>query len=151
MNKAFVRESDSTDVLCPRCGAAGTDALGSAVAAHVPSEARRALAATAYFCSTANCPVAYFDAFEATVAVDSLAQPIYPKDPLAPLCACFGLTRDDVEADLAEGTPRRIRELLAKSKSPEARCETASPTGRSCLPDVQRYYFKLRGEAEGRG
>jgi hypothetical protein len=144
MNKAFVRESDSTDVLCPKCGAAGVDALGSAVASHVPAEARRALAATAYFCSTPTCPVAYFDAFEAQVPASALTHPIHPKDPHAPLCACFGLTREDVAADVAEGTPRRIRELLARSKSPEARCETASPTGRSCLPEVQRYFFKLR-------
>jgi hypothetical protein len=148
MNKAFVRESDSTDVLCPRCGAVGIDALGSAVASHVPIEARRSLSATAYFCPTPTCPVAYFDAFEAQVAVEALAQPVHPKDPAAPLCACFGLTRDDVEADVAEGVPRRIRELLAKSKSDEARCETASPTGRSCLPDVQRYYFRLRESRE---
>ena len=148
MNKAFVRESDSTDVLCPRCGAAGVGALGSAVASHVPPEARRGLAATAYFCPTPTCPVAYFDAFEAQVPVASLSQAIYPKDPSAPLCACFGLSRDDVEADVVETTPRRIRELLARSKSADARCETASPTGRSCLPDVQRYYFRLK---EGRG
>jgi hypothetical protein len=148
MNKAFVRESDSTDVLCPRCGAVGVDALGSAVAGHVPAEARRALAATAYFCPTPTCAVAYFDAFEAQVPIEALLQAVYPKDPDAPLCACFGLSRDDVEADVTEGTPRRIRELLAKSKSPEAHCETASATGRSCLPDVQRYYLRLK---ESRG
>lgn len=148
MNKAFVRESDSTDVLCPRCGAVGIDALGSAVTSHVPADARRSLSATAYFCPAPTCPVAYFDAFEAQVPVEALLQPVFPKDPEAPLCACFGLMRDDVEADVAEGTPRRIRELLAKSKSPAARCETASPSGRTCLPDVQRYYFRLK---EGRG
>ncbi len=148
MNKAFVREPDSTDVLCPRCGAAGIEALGSAVISHVPADARRALAASAYFCPTPTCCVAYFDAFEAQVPVTALSQAIYPKDPEAPLCACFGLTREDVAADVAEGTPRRIRELLARSKSPAARCETASPTGRTCLPDVQRYYFRLK---EGRG
>ena len=27
MNKAFVREPDTTDVLCPRCGAAGVSVL----------------------------------------------------------------------------------------------------------------------------
>jgi Zinc binding domain len=145
MNKAFVRESDSTDVLCPRCGAAGTSALRVAFETHVPPEARRALAASTYFCPTPKCAVAYFDAFEAIVAVEVLLRPVYPKDPAAPLCACFGLTLDDVEADVAEGTPRRIRELLAKSKTPSARCEELSPTGRSCISAVQRCYFQLRG------
>jgi Zinc binding domain len=145
MNKAFVREPDSTDVLCPRCGAAGTNALRVAFEAHTPAEARRPLAASVYFCPTPNCPVAYFDAFEATVLTEALVRPVYPKDPTAPLCSCFGLTLDDVEADVAEGTPTRIRALLAKSKSPDAHCEELSPTGRSCIADVQRCYFKLRG------
>ncbi|HEY2410834.1 MAG TPA: hypothetical protein VGI40_01245 [Pirellulaceae bacterium] len=145
MNKAFVREPDTTDVLCPKCGSAGTSALRAAFEHNVPAEARRSLAATTYFCSTPNCPVAYFDAFEATVPTSALAHPVYPKGPRAPLCACFGLTIDDVEADIADGTPTRIRALLAKSKSPEARCEELSPTGRTCIPDVQRCYFKLRG------
>jgi hypothetical protein len=145
MNKAFVRESDSTDVLCPRCGAAGAEALSTAVASHVPEELRRSLAATVFFCATPSCPIAYFDSLEGSVAASELVRPVCPKDPAAPLCACFGLTRDDVAADVDEGTPKRIRELLAKSKSPAAHCETASPTGRSCLPEVQRYYFKLRG------
>jgi hypothetical protein len=116
------------------------------VEAQVPVEARRALAATAFFCQTPKCPVAFFDAFEATVTAELLVRPVHPKDPAAPLCGCFGLTLDDVQADVEEGVPRRIRELLAKSKSPAAHCETASPTGRCCLPEVQRAYFKLKGE-----
>jgi hypothetical protein len=147
MNKAFVREPESTDVLCPRCQAVGTSVLHAAFETHVAAEARRPLAASVYFCPTPGCPVAYFDAFEATIGADTLARPVYPKDPTAPLCSCFGLTRDDVEADVAAGTPTRIRELLAKSKSPAARCEELSPTGRSCIPDVQKCYFKLRGGA----
>lgn len=147
MNKAFVREPDSTDVFCPRCGAIGTPALRVAVEAHLPAEASRVLSASAYFCPTPTCEVAYFDAFEATVPVAALARPVFPKDPAAPLCPCFGLTMEDVEDDVAEGTPRRIRELLAKSKSPTAHCEDASPSGRSCLPDVQKAYIKRRGGA----
>jgi hypothetical protein len=146
MNKAFVRESDSTDVLCPRCGAAGVEVPRVTVEALVPADARRSLAATAFFCSTPNCEVAYFDAFEAAVLAAALVRPVPPKDPAAPLCGCFGLTLADVQADVEEGVPRRIRELLAKSKSPAAHCEIASPTGRCCLPEVQRAYFKLRGD-----
>jgi hypothetical protein len=144
MNKAFVRESDSTEVLCPGCSAAGIDVPRATIQCHVQPQALRTLATTAFFCPTPNCRVAYFDALEAQVGVDALQRPVYPKDPQAPLCPCFGLTRDDVDADVAEGTPRRIRELLARSKSPEAHCQTASPIGRCCIPEVQRYYFKVR-------
>jgi hypothetical protein len=144
MNKAFVREPDVTEVLCPRCGAMGIAALRAAFDAYVPTDARRAMAASVYFCPSPTCPVAYFDAFEAVVETSRLAKLVYPKDPAAPLCPCFGLTLDDVEADIADGTPHRIRELLAKSKTPAARCEELSPTGRCCIPDVQKCYFKLR-------
>jgi hypothetical protein len=118
--------------------------LRAAFETNVPPEARRSLAASTYFCATPSCPVAYFDAFEATVLTDALTHPVYPKDPQAPLCACFGLTIDDVEADIAEGTPTRIRALLAKSKSPEARCEELSPTGRSCIADPRAAIFYQR-------
>jgi hypothetical protein len=145
MNKAFVREPDVTDVLCPRCGAAGIGTLRAAFETHVPAEIRRPMAASVYFCPTPTCPVAYFDAFEATVPTEALVAAVYPKDPVAPLCACFGLTQEDVAADVAEGTPTRIRALLAKSKTSAARCEELSPTGRSCIPEVQKCYVKLRG------
>ncbi len=148
MNKAFIREADATDVLCPQCGAAGTGVPRVTIDSLVPADARRVLATTAYFCATPRCPVAYFDAFEAVVLVDRLAKPVYPKDPVAPLCPCFGLTSEDVAADAADSVPRRIRDLLARSKTSDAHCETASPTGRNCLPEVQRYYFRLRGEAQ---
>jgi CopZ-like zinc binding protein len=145
MNKAFLREPDATEVNCPRCGAAGVEVVRAAFESHVPAKARRPLAASTYFCPTPRCAVAYFDAFEATVMADALVRPVYPKDLAAPLCACFGLTYEDVQADVADGTPTRIRALLAKSKTPAARCEELSPTGRSCIPEVQKCYFKLRG------
>src|SRR5262245_32606374 len=123
MNKAFVRESDSTDVVCPRCGAVGIEVLRAAFETYVPRDARRPLAASVYYCPTPTCRVAYFDAFEAVVPAESLIRPAYPKDPAAPLCACFGFTLDEVQADIADGTPARIRALLAKSKSPAAHCD----------------------------
>jgi hypothetical protein len=147
MNKAFVREPDTTEMFCPRCGAAGTSVLWVTVEHHVPVEKRKGLAASSCFCATPTCEVAYFDAMESFVLTADLAAHVYPKDQAAPLCPCFGLTREDVEADAAEPVPVRIRALLAKSKSPAAHCQTASPTGRCCMPEVQKYYFRLRGGA----
>jgi hypothetical protein len=145
MNKAFVRESDNTDVRCPKCGAIGTPALRAAFDTHVTPEARRPLAASVYFCPTPTCLAAYFDAFEAVVLAGELTRPAFPKDPAAPICPCFGLTLDDIEDDVAEGTPSRIRALLPKSKSPAAHCDELAPSGHCCIPEVQRIYFKLRG------
>lgn len=145
MNKAFIREPDDNGQRqCPRCGSLGVAVGAATVRALVRPEAAATLAETAFFCPFARCEVAYFDVFERTLACDALLRPVYPKDPQAPLCPCFGLTCDDVEADLREGAPRRVRELLAKSKGPEARCAELSPTGQCCLPEVQRYYMKRR-------
>lgn len=145
MNKAFVREPDGDDVLCPRCQSLGETVLPAAAQAFITAEQRQRLAERVFFCPAASCPVAYFDAMESAVEATELTRPVHPKDPAAPLCGCFGLTLEDVSDDIAEGTPRRIRELLAKSKSPAAHCANASPTGKCCLPEVQRIYFKLRG------
>ena len=145
MNKAFVREPDGDDVLCPRCQSLGEAVLPSALESFTSAEQRKHLADRAFFCPAANCPCSYCYAMESTIDAVALLRPVQPKSATAPLCGCFGLTIEDVEDDVAEGTPRRIRELLAKSKTPAAHCSVASPTGRCCLPEVQRRYFQLRG------
>lgn len=145
MNKAFVREPDADDVFCPRCQSLGDTVLPSAYEALTTPEQRKPLADRVFFCPASSCPVVYFDAFESAIELAELSRPVFPKDQTAPLCGCFGLTLEDIEDDVAEGVPQRIRDLLAKSKSPAAHCTTASVTGRCCLPEVQRVYFKLRG------
>jgi hypothetical protein len=148
MNKAFVREPDFDGrVYCPRCGALGTAVGTAAMNTHIVPSARARLADSAWFCAYPPCPVAYFNLFESVVTVDELNGPVTPKDLHAPLCACFGLTAEDVQLDVAEGTPARIRALVAKSQSPEARCATLAANGQCCLPEVRKLYLKLRGGA----
>lgn len=151
MNKAFVREpDDSGERYCPRCKSLGVPVGPVTLAAHLPQAALERLSDAAFFCPFPQCLVAYFDAYERTVEVDQLLGPVYPKDPEAPLCACFGLTRDDIEDDLREGTVRRVRNAVEKAKTPEAQCQTRAATGRSCVAEVQRYYMKRRQELEAR-
>jgi hypothetical protein len=88
--------------------------------------------------------VAYFDAFERSVLAADLRRPAYPKDPAAPLCACFGLTRADIEQDVAEGVVTRTRAAVAKAKSSAARCAELAADGRSCVAHVQKYYMQCR-------
>jgi hypothetical protein len=144
MNKAFTREPDSADALCPRCGALGEAVARVTVEALVKPEVLDRLAQTASYCTTPTCEVAYFDAFERVVTTDELIRPVYPKDPSAPICACFGTTADVIEQDLAEGTVQRTRQLVEQSKSPAARCQVMSVNGKSCATEVQRYYMKGR-------
>jgi hypothetical protein len=88
--------------------------------------------------------VAYFNLFETVVTADELNGPVTPKDPDAPLCACFGLTRADVEADASEPVPTRIRELVARSQSSDAQCATLAANGQCCLPEIRKLYMRLR-------
>jgi hypothetical protein len=145
MNKAFVREPDETAELpCPACGSLGIAVQRETWQAHVKPEATGGLSESAFFCAFPRCDVVYFDMFERRVTTGDVLHGIYPKDPDAPICACFGLTAADVQADVDEGGVRRVRELLAKAESPAAHCRTAAPSGRTCVGEVQRYYMKLK-------
>jgi hypothetical protein len=146
MNKAFIREPEDTGQHhCPRCGALG-EPVGRAVLEHfLRADAAVTMGELAYFCPTPSCEVAYFDPFERRVGIESLARPAYPKDRDAPICGCFGLTEDEIEADLRDGAVARIKAHLEKTKSHEARCEIYAANGRPCVADVQKYYMRRRG------
>jgi hypothetical protein len=145
MNKAFVREpEDDGRAYCPRCKSLGAAVESGPLDTHIRPESRGKIRDAAWFCGFSRCEVAYFNQFGAIVTMDELKAPVYPYDPNAPICACFGLTYDDVEADIRDLVPARIRELLGKSKSPAANCQTLAPDGRCCMSAVQELYMRLR-------
>lgn len=150
MNKAFVKEpEDNGERNCPRCGSLGLPVASETLQAQLVAEAVGQISSSAFFCPLASCEVAYFDPYDRVATTAQLQRPVWPKDPEAPICACFSLTRDDVEADLAEGTVERTRQVVERAKSPEARCTLRAASGRSCVAEVQRYYMKRRGELQG--
>ncbi|MCI0334877.1 MAG: hypothetical protein L0228_16815 [Planctomycetes bacterium] len=145
MNKVFVKEPEFDGrAFCPRCGNLGLPVESGPLDTHIRPECRGMMHDAAWFCNFPRCDVAYFNLFDAIVTTDELKGPVYPHDPDAPICACFGLNYDDVVADVRDGTPTRIRELLAKSKSGDARCHTLAADGRSCMTAIQELYMKLR-------
>jgi hypothetical protein len=145
MNKAFVREPDDDGRgYCPRCRSLGIPVGAGPLDTHVRPKSRAKMHDAAWFCAYPHCPIAYFNQYEAAVTVDELRAPVYPKDFNAPICACFGLGYDDVEADVREAAPARIRELLAKSKTEAANCGHLAANGRCCIGAVQELYMKLR-------
>ncbi len=89
--------------------------------------------------------MAYFDAFERLILAADLRQAVYPKDPAAPICTCFGLTRADIEQDVREGVVTRTKAVLEKAKSAAARCAETAANGHSCVAYVQKYYMQCRG------
>lgn len=144
MNKAFVKEPEDPGDRCPACGGLGRTAQQATLRAHLPDDARARLAETACFCPEPTCEVAYFDQFEQFVTVDRLATPLYPKDPDAPICPCFGLRCQDIDADLDDGGVTRIKAHLQQAQSDQADCATKTGDGRSCIPAVQKYYMQRR-------
>jgi hypothetical protein len=145
MNKAFIREPDETsDRNCPRCGSLGVAVAAETLDAQLSGAARRLVAESAWFCPFARCEVIYFDAFERVVNAETFGKPVYPKDPDAPICSCFGLGIDEIEQDIAEGGVARVRELVNKAKTPTARCALLAPSGQCCVPEVQRAFMQLR-------
>ena len=145
MNKAFVREPDNAVDYCPRCGSAGVPVGSETLQYYLSEENRRRVADPANFCPSPRCEVAYFDVFERFILASELLHPAYPKDPDAPICACFGLTRHDIELDIQEGGVGRVRAILEKAKSSDARCAERAANGQCCIPYVQKYYMQLKG------
>jgi hypothetical protein len=145
MNKAFVKEPEQSDsAYCPRCGSLGIAVGEATLAAQLAPESQGAISKAAFFCLFPTCEVGYFDSFERVVPASDLLRPAYPKDSEAPICACFGFTRDDVEDDLNEDGVRRVRELLAKARTSEAQCLVKAASGQCCVSEVQRYYMRRR-------
>jgi hypothetical protein len=148
VNKAFVREpEDDGRAFCPRCGTLGAPVGGGPLDTHIGSESRAKMLDAAWCCGFYRCDVAYFNQFGAIVTMGELKAPVYPYDANAPICACFGLTYDDVVADVDDGTPTRIREVLAKSKAGESQCHTLAADGRSCMGALQELYLRLRSQS----
>lgn len=142
MNKAFVREPDVKDDFCPRCGSRGEPVEGDTLRAYLSEAQRRLVTEPASFCPSPGCPVVYFDCFERSILASRIQRPVYPKDPAAPICACLGLTREDIEKDVKEGVTTRTRAAVEEARSPAARCRRLAANGRPCTAYVQKYYMQ---------
>ena len=148
MNKAFVREPETDGrAYCPRCQTLGTPVAAGPLDTHIRPESRSKMHDAAWFCGFGPCEVAYFNIFEGVVLTGELKWPVYPKDPDAPLCGCFGFGYAEVEADVRDGQPARIRQRLARSQSAAANCHTLAADGQCCIGHAQRLYMKLRADA----
>lgn len=147
MNKAFCKEPEQSDrPLCPRCGAEGFPVGAVTLAAHLDPSDAATLAEPVAWCDTERCPVGYFDGLERFVEAVRVRGVHWPKDLSGVLCACHGLTCDDVEADLDEGVPRRVREVVTKAANPGAECAIRSVDGRPCTARVQRHFVRRKAD-----
>lgn len=135
-----MKEAEQAEPRCPACGALGDEVGPATLNAHLPADARSTVGEKAYYCVNSDCPVAYFNAWGASVPRERMTGTAYPKDPQAPLCPCFGISADDVIADARDGRKDRVRDLVEKSKGPDARCAEKCPDGLPCVPRVLRLF-----------
>ena len=144
MNKAFVRDPEPRDPACPErggCGAVGLPVVAETLEVQLPEDARRELQGEAYYCPNPSCDVAYFDALGATVPLDRVAHPAYPKPETAPLCRCLDVTADEVVAEAQLGRRDLIRRIVAHAESGGCRGTTRMPAGRSCATEARRLFM----------
>lgn len=149
MNKAFMREPEQGLERCPSCGGVGTPVGLDTVRAFTKPEVWSSLSDSAHFCPYPMCDVVYFDMFERCFSTADLRCPVFPKDLSAPICGCFGFVTDEIDADVAEGSVTRVKKMLERAKSPEARCRTHSANGKSCIEELQKYYVRRRNLTDG--
>jgi len=145
MNRAFVREPEEGEPRCPLpdgCGGIGLGVTRKTLRAQLPDSAVQGLVGSCYYCLTPSCPVAYFDRWGTTVPCTALRTPAYAKSPDAPVCACFGVTAEAIREAAQAGRKDFVRELIARAEGPDARCETKSPSGASCVTEIRRIFMK---------
>ena len=147
MNKAFCKEPDAAEpARCPDCGHEGLPVAVETVRRHAESGRVESLGEPVYFCPTETCGIAYFDLLERSIAAVAAHDLFWPKDPAGPLCSCHGLSLDDVDADIAEGVPTRLREVVRKAGEPGATCAVRAADGRPCVARLQKYFLRRRAE-----
>jgi hypothetical protein len=140
MSRAFMKEPEAQDPLCPECGAACEPVSPPTLDAHVPPALRAPLTGAIYYCVNPSCRTAYFNAWGASVPADKVTGSAWPKDPDGPICPCFGMKAEDVVSDARDGRKDRVKELVDRSKGPEARCAQTAPDGVCCVPKVLRLF-----------
>ena len=143
-----MKEPEPQDPACPECGAACEAVAPSTVDVHVPAALRAPLSGTVYYCANPKCRTAYFNAWGAALPADQVTGRAWPKDPEAPICPCFGMKAGDVVGDARAGRKDRVKDLVEKSRGPDARCAQLSPDGACCVPRVMRLFretFEARG------
>ena len=152
MSRAFVKEEETPGPTCPSppgCGGTGVPVSSTTLRARLAPEAAARFADEAFFCPNPACDVAYFDGRLAWVSRAELLEPAYPKQAGAPVCACFGVSREALEDLGRRGDKAALRAFLKRAASPEARCATRAADGRSCATEARRVFLRaLPGGAD---
>ncbi len=99
-----------------------------------------------FYCETPNCGVVYFnnqqqvylhkEDVKARVGIKETESSI-------PVCYCFGWTQERIFEQIKQlGYTTAVKEISAKVKSGECKCEIKNPSGRCCLGDINKVVKK---------
>ena len=152
MSRAFMKEPETTGPSCPAppgCGGEGVPVSRVTLEARLRPGAAARFAGAAFFCPDPACEVAYFDAGRECALRSEMVEPAWPKQPGAPLCACFGVAREVFEDFGRRGDKAAMRAFLERTASPEARCETRAADGRCCATEARRAFIRALEDAAG--
>ncbi|MBM3984539.1 MAG: hypothetical protein FJ296_02420 [Planctomycetes bacterium] len=151
MSRAFIREAETPGPGCPSppgCGGAGVPVSQVTLRARLGPDVAARFAGEAFFCPDPACTVAYFDTRGERATRDELLEPAFPKHRGAPLCPCFGVSREALEALAQRGDTAGLRAFLERTTSPEACCVSRAADGRSCATEARRVFLRaLEGRA----
>lgn len=95
-----------------------------------------------YFCGTTDCEVVYFDSQNKKYRFEDIKEVIYQKDDSlsAPICYCFGWTREKIKLAIANGNiPSPLEHIRENIKENRCGCEFNNPQGSCCLGNVTKY------------
>jgi len=151
VSRAFIKEPEAPEPSCPSppgCGGVGVPVSRVTLEARLRPEAAARFAGAGYFCPDPVCAVAYFDAAGERALREEMVAPAWPKNQGAPLCACFRVAREAFEDFGRRGDKAAMRDFLARTESPEARCASCAADGRCCAPEARRVFLRA---LEGRG
>jgi hypothetical protein len=119
-----------------------------------PEHAGGLLAQPYFFCDAPTCDAVYISALgEHVVTKDQLIVRVGIKetvDPI-PLCYCFGYDRKRVRDDIrSRGSTDIQKDVTARVKAGECRCEETNPSGGCCLGTLSRAIKEARAmKAQG--
>lgn len=136
---------------CPACAHRGV-AVGTwtvRALTHAPAPTRDVPDGEWWLCETPDCPVVYFDAHSGITrwTSDVLCR-VATKVPVGPrpVCYCFSFTDAEVISDVVEHGRSTIKDYIrGQVRAGACECEIRNPSGRCCLPAVQRALKRAGG------
>ncbi len=145
MNKAFVKEPEPEEPRCPLpegCGGIGTSVALATVESQLRAGHGLSLPNNLYYCSSADCSLAYYNPYGFKIPAAMLIQQTYPKDLAGPICPCLGVTAEEIRREAEAGERAKVREVVQYCQSEKADCARRSPTGSSCESEVRRLFMR---------